>query len=247
MTGAAIQLHEISRTYRPSAGHQVTALDSIDLRIEPGSAVAITGPSGSGKSTLLHLIGAMDRPDSGEIAVDDLRIDQLTGSALNRYRRQVGFVFQAFHLLPVLTALDNIIAPVLPRAAGFDKVKRARELLAAIGLAERERSVPAELSGGQQQRVAVARALINRPAILLADEPTGNLDSAAGREIVDLLLRFRDSDGMTLIIATHNAEVAASCDRVVVIHDGRIVGDDQITVHDPQHLLDRIGRLRQTS
>ncbi len=243
MNGIAIQLSGVSKSYRPSACQQVTAVDAVDLRIEKGSAVAVTGPSGSGKSTLLHLIGAMDRPDAGEIAVNGVRVDQLTGSALNKYRRKVGFVFQAFHLLPTLSALDNVIAPVLPRRADFDKVKRARELLTAIGLTNRERAVPAELSGGEQQRVAIARALVSRPEILLADEPTGNLDSAVGHEIVDLLLRFRDSDGMTLVIATHNVEVAASCDRVIVVHDGRIVSDDQVVRPDPAQVLNRIGRL----
>jgi putative ABC transport system ATP-binding protein len=204
----------------------------------------VTGPSGSGKSTLLHLIGAMDRPDAGEIEVGGVRVDQLSGRELNEYRRRVGFVFQAFHLLSVLSALDNVAAPVLPRSAGFDKLARARELLAATGLADRERSVPAELSGGQQQRIAIARALISRPHVLLADEPTGNLDSATGHEIIDLLLRLRASHGMTLIIATHNIEVAASCDRVVAIHDGRIISDDHVTPPEPAQVLDRIGQLR---
>jgi putative ABC transport system ATP-binding protein len=174
-------------------------------------------------------------------------VDRLSGADLNQYRRKIGFVFQAFNLLPVVTALDNVLAPVLPRRTDFDKPARARELLAAVGLGGRERSVPAELSGGEQQRVAIARALINRPHVLLADEPTGNLDSATGREIVDLLLRLRRDDGMTLIVATHNAEVAASCERVVGLQDGRIISDDELDVRDCSHVLDRIGRLRPTS
>ena len=244
MDGSAVELRGVTRTYRPSAGHQITALDSIDLRIEPGSAIAVTGPSGSGKSTLLHLVGAMDRPDGGEIDVGGVRVDQLSGRALNEYRRGVGFVFQAFHLLPVLTALDNVISPVLPRAVGFDKVERGRELLAAVGLAGRESSVPGELSGGQQQRVAIARALMGRPVLLLADEPTGNMDSVTGCEIIGLLLRLRELHGMTLVIATHDVEIAASCDRVLAIHDGRITGDHEVGSREPSHLLDRIGRLR---
>ena len=244
MTGAAAELREVSRIYRPAAGQHVTALDSVSLRIQPGSAVAVIGPSGSGKSTLLHLIGAMDRPDAGEIEVDGVRVDLLSRRALDQYRRRTGFVFQHFHLLPVLTALDNVLAPVLPRRAAFDKVARARELLAAVGLADRERSVPGEMSGGQQQRIAIARALIGRPRMLLADEPTGDLDSATGHEIVELLLSLRDTHGMTLLIATHNVEVAACCDRVIALHDGHVASDDQVSGDDPAGLLDRIGQLR---
>lgn len=206
--------------------------------------MAVTGPSGSGKSTLLHLIGAMDRPDTGEIEVDGVRVDQLSRRELDTYRRRTGLVFQHFHLLPVLTALDNVLAPVLPRSADFDKVARARELLAAVGLADRERSVPGELSGGEQQRIAIARALIGRPRLLLADEPTGNLDSTTGHEIIELLLSLRDSHGMTLLIATHNVEVAACCDRAIALHDGRVASDDPVTGKDPSGLLDRIGQLR---
>jgi putative ABC transport system ATP-binding protein len=243
MTGAAVELRGLTKTFS-AAGYQVTALDAIDLRVQPGTAVAVTGPSGSGKSTLLHLIGAMDSPDAGEIEVAGVRVDKLSGRGLDEYRRRVGFVFQAFHLLPVLTALDNVLAPVLARSVDFDKVARARELLAAVGLAGRERSVPGELSGGQQQRIAIARAMICRPHVLLADEPTGNLDSSIGSEIIDLLLRLRESHGTTLVIASHNVEVAASCDRVVVLHDGRLVGDEDVKVAEAGQVLDRIGQLR---
>ncbi|MBV9450250.1 MAG: ABC transporter ATP-binding protein [Streptosporangiaceae bacterium] len=244
MPGATAGLREVTRVYRPAAGHQITALDSVSLQIEPGSAVAVTGPSGSGKSTLLHLIGAMDRPDAGQIEVDGVRVDRLSRRELDTYRRRTGFIFQQFHLLPVLTALDNVIAPVLPRPADFDKVARARELLAAVGLAGRERSVPGELSGGEQQRVGIARSLIARPRLLLADEPTGNLDSSTGREIIELLLSLRRSHGTTLLIATHDIEVAACCDRAIALHDGRVASDDQLDGKDPAGLLDRIGQLR---
>ncbi|GAA3117223.1 ABC transporter ATP-binding protein [Streptosporangium carneum] len=199
------------------------------------------GPSGAGKSTLLHLVGAMDLPDEGEIHVGGERVDDLGRRGLDRHRRAVGFVFQRFHLLPALSLLDNVLVPVLPRRVGFDRRARARALLAAVGLADREGTLPGELSGGEQQRVAIARALIARPPLLLADEPTGNLDSATGQEIVDLLLSIREEYGMTMLLATHNPEVAAACDRVVRMRDGRVVGDDRVT--PAADVLDRIGRL----
>jgi putative ABC transport system ATP-binding protein len=144
---------------------------------------------------------------------------------LERYRRRVGFVFQRFHLLPTLTVLDNVIAPVLPQRVVFDKRERARELLVSVGLGDRARSLPGALSGGEQQRVAIARALIGKPSLLLADEPTGNLDSVVGGEIVELLLSLRQQYGATLLVASHNPAVAAACDRTVRLHDGRIVAD----------------------
>ncbi|GAA3444790.1 ABC transporter ATP-binding protein [Planomonospora venezuelensis] len=226
----------VSRTYGSSK-----ALDEVTLEIEAGQAVALMGPSGAGKSTLLHLVGAMDLPDGGEVHVGGERVDTLRRRGLDRHRRRVGFVFQRFHLLPALSVLDNVLAPVLPRRVDFDRRARARELLEAVGLAGRERALPGELSGGQQQRVAVARALICHPPLLLADEPTGNLDSVTGQEIVDLLFTLREEYGMTMLVATHNPEVAAACDRVVRMRDGRIIGDDRVT--PAENVLDRIGRL----
>jgi putative ABC transport system ATP-binding protein len=217
----------------------LTALDAVDLRIEAGTAVALTGPSGSGKSTVLHLLGGMDRPTEGDVTVDG---EELTARRLDAHRRRVGFVFQRFHLLPALTVLDNVLAPVLPRRVDFDRHARARELLDAVGLADREDALPSELSGGQQQRVAIARALINRPGLLLADEPTGNLDSVTGREIVDLLLSLRERYGMTMLVATHDTEVAANCDRIVRLHDGRIAADERVT--PDADVLGRLGGLR---
>lgn len=217
----------------------VTALEGVDLRIADGTAVALTGPSGSGKSTVLHLVGGMDRPDSGSVEVDGT---ELTGRRLDAHRRRIGFVFQRFHLLPALTVLDNVLAPVLPRRVDFDKRARATELLEAVGLAGRAHALPSELSGGQQQRVAISRALINRPGLLLADEPTGNLDSVTGREIIDLLLSLRERYGMTMLVATHDIEVAASCDRIVRLQDGRVIADDEITPADD--ILERLGGLR---
>ncbi|MYS18695.1 putative ABC transport system ATP-binding protein [Streptomyces sp. DvalAA-14] len=217
----------------------LTALDEVDLEIEDGTAVALTGPSGAGKSTVLHLVGGMDQPDSGTIEIDG---EKLTARQLDAHRRRIGFVFQRFHLLPALTVLDNVLAPVLPRRVGFDRRARATELLDAVGLTGRADALPSELSGGQQQRVAVARALINRPGLLLADEPTGNLDSVIGREIIDLLLSLRERYGMTMLVATHDSEVAASCDRIVRLQDGRIIADERITPADD--VLDRLGGLR---
>jgi putative ABC transport system ATP-binding protein len=230
----SVALRGVSRRY-PG----LTALDGIDLEVEDGTAVAMMGPSGAGKSTVLHLVGGMDLPDEGVIEIGGKALER---RGLDAHRRRVGFVFQRFHLLPALTVMDNVLVPVLPRRVDFDRRARARELLEAVGLAERSAALPSELSGGQQQRVAIARALINRPALLLADEPTGNLDSATGREIIDLLLNLREQYGMTMLIATHDAEVAASCDRIVRLQDGKITGDD--AVGPAMDVLDRLGGLR---
>ena len=229
-----VVLRGVSRRY---AG--LTALDGIDLSVEDGVAAAIVGPSGVGKSTVLHLVGGMDLPDEGSIEIDG---SPLKRRGLDAHRRRIGFVFQQFHLLSALTVLDNVLVPVLPRRVEFDRKARARGLLEAVGLAERASALPSELSGGQQQRVAIARALINRPSLLLADEPTGNLDGATGREIIDLLLDLREEYGMTMLIATHDAEVAASCDRIIRLQDGRVIGDD--AVGPATDVLDRLGGLR---
>jgi putative ABC transport system ATP-binding protein len=185
--------------------------------------VAVMGPSGSGKSTLLHLLGALLRPDAGRIFVDGDDITGLRRAELVEYRRTVGFVFQRFPLLPALTALDNVVIPVLPRRMPFDKTARARELLVSVGLGDRIQSVPSRLSGGEQQRVAIARALINQPRLLLADEPTGNLDSKTATGIVQLLARLRHERGMTTLVATHDPEVTAYCERIIRLQDGHIV------------------------
>ncbi|PWU51042.1 ABC transporter [Micromonospora sp. S4605] len=220
--GAGIRVTGLVKRFRSGDGTIVGA-DRISLAVPAGATVAVTGPSGSGKSTLLHLIGAIERADEGRIDVDDVEVTGLSGRRLARYRRGIGFVFQRFHLLPALSAVDNVLAPLLPYRTSFDKVERARSLLAEVGLAGRERAQPAQLSGGQQQRVAIARALVGRPRLLLADEPTGNLDSATGEEIINLLWRLRDEHGMTLLMATHQTSLADRCDRTVRIHDGRIV------------------------
>lgn len=230
----SVALRGVSRRY-PG----LTALDEVDLEVAAGEVVMLTGPSGAGKSTVLHVTGGMDQPDEGHVEIDGT---QLVPRDLDRHRRRIGFVFQRFHLLPALTVLDNVLAPVLPRRVDFDRRARGMELLEAVGLDQRADALPSQLSGGQQQRVAVARALINRPGLLLADEPTGNLDSVIGREIIDLLMSLRERYGMTMLIATHDAEVAANGDRVVRLQDGRITSDQQVTPSGD--VLDRLGGLR---
>lgn len=225
----------------------VAALDRVSFSVAAGSLVAIMGPSGSGKSTLLHLIGAMDDADEGRIVVGGQEVTSLPRSQQPAYRCRIGFVFQRFHLLPALTALDNVAAPLLPRRVAFDKHERARGLLAAVGLGDREDALPSELSGGEQQRVAIARALVFQPMLLLADEPTGNLDSRTGAEIMELLVELRERRGMTLVVATHDPVVATVCERIVRLRDGRIV--DELDVPrdvDADEVFERIGRLDAT-
>ena len=200
---------------------RIRALEDISLRLEPGEFVALTGPSGCGKSTLLNLVGALDRPDSGSIRVDG-REPFADASA---YRAStVGFVFQFHHLIPTLSALENVELPLLgnglPRR---ERVERARELLHEVGLARRTGARPGTLSGGERQRVAIARALVNEPRLLLADEPTGALDSATGGQILALLRRVRDERGTTILMVTNDDAVAAAADRVVRLRDGRLV------------------------
>jgi putative ABC transport system ATP-binding protein len=208
-----------------SGGGSITAINAVTLRVEPGSMFAVTGASGSGKSTLLHLIGAIERPDSGSLTVGGADLTRLRRAGLTSYRRTVGFVFQRYHLLPTLTALDNVITPVMPYRVRFDKVARARELLAAVNLGGREMALPAQLSGGEQQRVALARALMASPRLLLADEPTGNLDSRSGDAVLDLLANLRLDFPMTILIATHEQHVAARCDRLLRLRDGMLADD----------------------
>jgi putative ABC transport system ATP-binding protein len=241
---AALELRQVSKSYGVSKDQCVHAADQISLTIRAGSFVALTGASGSGKSTVLHLIGAIENPDSGHIIVKGIDVTELRGAALAAYRRSVGFVFQRYHLLPALTALDNVIAPVLPYRTSFDKRKRASDMLAAVGLAGREESLPARLSGGEQQRVAIARALVNSPAVLLADEPTGNLDSANATEILHLLTSLRQASPMTVILATHDPQVAAGCERLIRLRDGAVVDDIELADGYPvENVIRRVGQL----
>jgi putative ABC transport system ATP-binding protein len=222
-----IRMVGLTRQYRmgPSV---VSAVDGIDLEIGRGEAVALVGPSGSGKSTLLNLLGGLDRPTSGEIWVDGENIAKAPARRLVLHRRErVGFVFQSFNLLPHRTALENVEVPLtiagLPRA---ERRERARQLLERVGLGARTTHRPNQLSGGEQQRVAIARSLANEPSILLADEPTGNLDSATGEEVLSLLLDL-NAGGLTLIIVTHDASVASVADRIVRLRDGKVVAIEE--------------------
>lgn len=241
--GARIELQGVSKRYA-LGGASISALENVTLSVPPGTVVAVTGPSGSGKSTLLHVVGAMDSADEGEIVVGGHHVTKLNRKSQAAYRRKIGFVFQRFHLLPALTALDNVAAPVLPYRTPYDKFARAADLLAAVGLAGREDSLPSRLSGGQQQRVAIARALINDPMLLLADEPTGNVDSGTAAELMELLLELRRQRGMTLIVATHDTVIASRCDRVVRLLDGRVLDDVPVArAIEPEAVLERITRL----
>ena len=217
-----IERRGVSKTV-PSGTGQLTILHTLDLTIERGRVVAITGPSGSGKSTLLGLIAGLDAPSEGHIVLDDVDITTLDEDALARLRGvRVGIVFQFFHLLPSLTAFENVLVPM--EIAGVrDAHPRARALLSEVGLSERAHHYPSQLSGGEQQRVAIARALANDPPILLADEPTGNLDSTTGRQIIDLLLAINRDRGTTLILVTHDPDLARVADMSVALRDGRVV------------------------
>jgi putative ABC transport system ATP-binding protein len=239
-----LELRGVCKRYGTGQGGQVTAADNVTFTIEAGAFVALTGASGSGKSTMLHMTGAIERPDSGVIISNDTEVTALRGAAQADYRRTVGFVFQRYNLLPGLTALDNVIAPVLPYRTRWDKRDRARQLLAAVGLAGRERSLPARMSGGEQQRIAIARALINTPALLLADEPTGNLDSANATEILDLLARLRAEHHMTILLASHDPQIAARSERLIRLRDGAVIDDIQLTRDRPvQDVIRHISQL----
>jgi len=219
-----VQAEAVSKVY--GNGTPVRALDGVDLQVRVGELLAITGPSGSGKSTLLNLIGTLDAPTAGRIVVDGVDISALRGNPLADFRRErIGFVFQVFNLIPVLTALENVMLPLIPyqRGLGFKLQEKAQQLLGRVGLAERAQHLPGQLSGGEQQRVAIARALINTPKLILADEPTGNLDSRAGAEIVDLLRRLNRERGVSVLLVTHSEVLARATDRVLRLQDGRLM------------------------
>lgn len=206
-------------------GHQVTILDNVTLEIPDKQRVAIVGPSGSGKSTLLGLIAGLDRPTSGSIKLNGIEISAMRESALARYRRDhIGYIFQSFHLIPTLTALENVLVPL--ELAGTRRAQdRATDLLMAVGLGDRLHHYPVQLSGGEQQRVAVARSFSCHPPILLADEPTGNLDSATGGQVMNLLLSLHRDHGTTLVLVTHDRGIASCMERVIALRDGRIESD----------------------
>ncbi len=219
-----IELQEVTRTYKMGS-EEIHALNHVTLTIADGEFVAVVGPSGSGKSTLLHVIGGLDTPTAGRVIVDGQDLSQARDRELAAFRnRRVGFVFQTFHLQPTYTALENVALPLIfARVPPKERQARARQALEAVGLAERLRHKPTQLSGGERQRVAIARALVTEPAYILADEPTGNLDTAASREIVGLLDQLHRQRNLTVVLVTHDPEMAAFAGRTIALRDGQIV------------------------
>lgn len=215
-----LRASDITKSYpsKGGSGH-LRVLDRITVELTQGETVAVTGPSGSGKSTLLHILGGLDRPDSGTILYKGEDLSKRTPDALAQWRNtEVGFVFQFHYLLPEFTALENVMMPALiHRGSASDPRRRALDLLARVGLSDRAEHRPSELSGGEQQRVAVARALMNRPSLLLADEPTGNLDEANTIQLMELLAQIRADEGMTLVMVTHDQQLTAYCNRVITL------------------------------
>jgi putative ABC transport system ATP-binding protein len=224
-----IQTENLTKIYG-SGETAVTALEHVNLKVNPGEFVAVMGPSGCGKSTLLHLIGGLDRPTGGEVRINDTPIADMKDDDLTKLRRQkIGFIFQFYNLIPVLTALENASLPVtLDGVRPAEAKKRAAEWLERFGLGDRLSSRPDQLSGGQQQRVAVARALVAEPALVLADEPTGNLDTRSGDEIASLLRDVTKKYGRTVIMVTHDPRIAAYADRIVFLKDGKVVDDTNL-------------------
>ncbi|HVQ43498.1 MAG TPA: ABC transporter ATP-binding protein [Candidatus Saccharimonadia bacterium] len=219
-----VELTAVSRRYKLGR-ERVGAVQDVSLQIHAGELIAITGPSGSGKSTLLNLIGALDKPDSGTVEVDDQLLTKLNDRRLSEFRNHtVGFVFQFFYLQPFLNLRTNLEVPgMFSRLSRTDRATRIQELAEAVGIADRLEHLPKELSGGQMQRAAIARALLNRPKIILADEPTGNVDRANARAIIALFSEIRERYGTTIIIVTHDPEVAGAADRTITLRDGRII------------------------
>jgi len=221
-----IQLENIVKTY-PMGKRELTVLRGITLNIEQGELVAVMGPSGSGKTTLLNLIGCLDKPTSGKYYLDGKEVSQLSGNELAAIRgRKVGFIFQTFNLLSRLTALANVELG-MTYAGGVNR-QRAIEALAKVGLSDRVNHRPVELSGGEQQRVAIARALVKNPSIFLADEPTGQLDSRSGQEIISILTSLHAEQGITLLLVTHDTNIAHQCQRVIQLKDGEVVGEERV-------------------
>jgi putative ABC transport system ATP-binding protein len=220
---AVVRAVGLTRRYKMGDAF-VDALRGVDLTIQRGEFVALVGPSGSGKSTVLNLIGGLDRPTSGQVWIDGVELSATDERALTRHRREhVGFVFQTFNLLPRLTAEENVALPLMFSGVPHqERLSRARALLQRVGLSHRLTHRPSQLSGGEQQRVAIARALVGQPALLLADEPTGNLDTTTGAEIMALLQKLNQEGDLTLLVVTHDPEVAAFADRVVTLRDGRV-------------------------
>ncbi|MBX3422433.1 MAG: ABC transporter ATP-binding protein [Pirellulaceae bacterium] len=226
-----LEARQVSKTYRKGR-HEVPVLIDCDFQAAAGKVTAILGQSGSGKSTLLHLLGTLDPPDQGEILFDGQRIDNLPRRHRDHFRNtKLGMIFQFYHLLPEITALQNVLMPLMIRSGVFSYLRhrreiidRAKELLVRVGLEHRMHHKPRELSGGEMQRAAIARALVTQPQLLLADEPTGNLDRKTGGAILDLILELNQQDGLTIVMVTHDESIARTCDRTIRLQDGRIEG-----------------------
>lgn len=228
----AILLENVSKAY-PAGDSMVPALQDVSLHIEPGEYVAIVGPSGCGKSTLLNLLAGIDTPDSGTVEINGTRLNNLGQNRLAAWRgKSVGIIFQFFQLMPTLTALENVMLPMDLAGQGKDARQRAARLLERVGLADKQDKLPSELSGGEQQRVAIARALANNPPILLGDEPTGNLDSANGLAVTEILEELW-REGTTVVVVTHDPGLARRAPRVITMQDGRIVADGRPAIAEP--------------
>ena len=237
MANVLMELRNVTKAYHlGSVG--LNALNGVNLKIERGDAVVIFGPSGSGKSTLLNMLGALDRPTRGSIFLEGINLARLSDGGLSKIRRErIGFIFQTFNLIPTLTALENVMLPVTPVERDKTKLRRrAKALLAGVDLAGRMDHRPSQMSGGEQQRVAIARALINNPSIILADEPTGNVDSKTSEDIMTLLSRLNREQGQTLIIVTHDAQITKIASRIVRLLDGRVVEDQRFARGQPGSL-----------
>ncbi len=223
-TPGAVEASGLHKSFMGGDGRELAVLQGVELRVERGEAVAVVGSSGAGKSTLLHLLGALDRPTSGDVLIGGRDLSRLDREALAGIRNEtVGFVFQFHHLLREFTALENVMMPsLIAGAAARSAMEKARELLTGVGLDGRLEHRPAQLSGGEQQRVAVARALSNDPVVLLADEPSGNLDTQSSEELHELLFRLRADRGLAMVLVTHNRELAGKADRILELRDGRL-------------------------
>lgn len=224
-----VSVKNLAKRYELGKDNYVDALRGASVNVQAGEMVAIMGPSGCGKSTMLHMMGCLDEPDSGEVWLNGRRVDELSTRATTKVlREEIGFIFQGFNLVATMTAVDNVaLAAQYAGKSRREAQKSAREALEAVGLADRAGHRPSELSGGQQQRVAIARALVNRPGVIMGDEPTGNLDSTSSAEVIEMMRQINMNTGTTFILVTHDADVAAACDRVIHMRDG-VVTDDKL-------------------